>query len=59
MRWSVKILRWLAPICERERMEFRHALAMAQAHAEDLTRMTVGLDAALLRRAIQQPQEAK
>lgn len=32
------LMRLLSPICERQRMEFRHSMAQATAHAEDLTR---------------------
>jgi len=33
-----KVMRFLAPSCERQRMEFREALAKLNAHAEDLQR---------------------
>jgi hypothetical protein len=33
-----KMMRFIAPACEKQRMEFRHELAKLDAHTEDLTR---------------------
>jgi hypothetical protein len=46
VRLSVKILRWLSPLCEHERMAFRKAISCNQAHAEDLIRTAVFVVAA-------------
>jgi hypothetical protein len=33
-----KVMKWLAPSCEKQRQEFRRSMAAVNAHAEDLTR---------------------
>ena len=38
MTLSQWVMRLVSPACEKQRQEFRHALAAAHAHAEDLTR---------------------
>ena len=46
------MLRLIAPICERERQEYRHAMNMSKAHAHDLTRTLVSLNALEIQKAI-------
>jgi hypothetical protein len=36
-----RIMRFLAPACERQREEFRHEVSRATAHAEDLQRTVI------------------
>jgi hypothetical protein len=38
MKVAQAIMRFVAPACEVQRMEFREGLARAAAHAENLTR---------------------
>lgn len=38
MNISQRILRFISPACERQRMEFRHEIARVKAHTEDLMR---------------------
>ena len=38
MKLMQKVMRILAPTCERQRMEFRQELAKVNAHTEDLLR---------------------
>ena len=38
MKLTQKLMRFLAPQCEKQRQEFRHELAKVQAHTEDLMR---------------------
>jgi hypothetical protein len=36
VKLTQKIMRFLAPACEKNRQEFRHELARMNAHADDL-----------------------
>ena len=38
MKLAQRVMKILAPSCERQRMEFREGLAKVQAHTEDLMR---------------------
>ena len=38
MKWTQKVMRIIAPVCERQRMEFRGELARVEATTEDLLR---------------------
>ena len=38
MNLTQKLMRWIAPSCEKQRMEFRHGLAKLEAHTEDFSR---------------------
>lgn len=44
MSWVQKVMRVLAPACEKQRMEFRKERARLAATAEDLNRTVMGLD---------------
>ena len=48
MTLTQKVMRWISPACERQRQEFRHAMAESNAHAEDLTRTFTSLRAQTL-----------
>ena len=43
MKFSQKVLRWLCPLAEKERMEFRKDIKRVTAHAEDLARTVTGI----------------
>jgi hypothetical protein len=38
MNLKHKLMRFLAPACEKQRMEFRYGLAKLEAHTEDFSR---------------------
>jgi hypothetical protein len=38
MNLTQKVMRLLAPVCEKQRMEFREELSRVEAHTEDLMR---------------------
>ena len=52
MKMLTRLLRFIDPPRERERMQFRRAAAEAQANAHDLTR-TMAVDAEVIRGSIE------
>lgn len=38
MTLAQKLMRFISPSCEKQRMEFRESLAQVEAHTEDLVR---------------------
>lgn len=38
MNLTRRLMRFLSPACEKQRMEFRHELAKLEAHTEDFSR---------------------
>lgn len=59
MNFGQKLLRFVHPKAEQERMEFRFEISRNQAHAEDLTRAIVGMDMCALRDALQDRKEPR